>query len=45
MRKTAIKTKLEFSRNKVHSLIADTKLQVDKSKIKMEVKFNKQFFI
>ena len=44
-RKTTIKTKFEFSRKKEHSLIADTKLQVDQSKRKMEAKFNKPFFI
>ena len=33
-RKTAIKTKFEFTRKKEHSLIADTKLQVDQSKRK-----------
>ena len=47
-RKTAIKTKFEFSRNKrkkEHSLIADTKLQVDQIERKMEAKFNKPFFI
>ena len=43
-RKTAIKTKTEFSRNKEHFLIADTKLQIDQSKRKMEAKFNKPFF-
>ena len=42
-RKTAIKTKFEFSRKKEHSLIADTKLQVDQFKRKMEAKFNKPF--
>ena len=31
-RKTAIKTKFEFSRKKEHSLIADTKLKVDQIK-------------
>ena len=30
---------------KEHSLIADTKLQVDQIKRKMEAKFNKPFFI
>ena len=44
-RKTAIKTTFEFSREKEHSLIADTKLQVDQIKRKMEAKFNKPFFI
>ena len=44
-RKTAIKTKFEFSRKKEHSLIADTKLQVDQSKRKIEAKFNKPFII
>ena len=44
-RKTAIKTEFEFSRNKEHSLVADTKLQVDQIKRKMEAKFNKPFFI
>ena len=44
-RKTAIKTKFEFSRKKEHSLIADPKLQDDQSKRKMEAKFNKPFFI
>ena len=43
-RKTAIKTKFEF-RKKEHFLIADTKLQGDQSKRKMEAKFNKPFFI
>ena len=38
-------TEFEFSRKKEHSLIADTKLQVDQSKRKMEAKFNKPFFI
>ena len=45
MRKTAIKTKFEFSRKKEHSLIADTKLQVDQFKRKMEAKFTKTFFL
>ena len=44
-RKTAISTKFEFSRKKKHSLIADTKPQVDQSKRIMEAKFNKPFFI
>ena len=44
-RKAEIKTKSVFSRKKEHSLIADTKLQVDQSKRKMEAKFNKPFFI
>ena len=44
-RKTAIKTKFEFSRRKEHSLIADTKLKIDQCKRKMEAKFNKPFFI
>ena len=44
-RKTAIKTKIEFSRKKEHSLIADTQLQVDQIKRKMEADFNKPFFI
>ena len=44
-RKTAIKTIFEFSRKKELSLIADTKLQVDQCKRKMEAKFNKPFFI
>ena len=39
-RKTAVKSKFEFSRKKKHSLIADTKLQVAQSKRKMEAKFN-----
>ena len=43
--KTTIKTHFEFSRKKEHSLIADTKLQVDQIKRKMEAKFNKPFFI
>ena len=43
-RKTETKTKFEFNRNKAHSLIADSKLQVDESKRKMEANFNKQFF-
>ena len=41
--KTAIKTKFDFSRKKEHSLIADTKRQVDQSRRKMEAKFNKPF--
>ena len=44
-RKTAIKTKFEFSRKKEHSLIADTKLQNDQIKRKIEAKFNKPFII
>ena len=40
--KTAIKTKFEFSRKKEHSLIADTKLQLDQLKRKLEAKFNKK---
>ena len=44
-RKTAIKTKIEFSRKKEHSSIADTMLKVDQIKRKMEAKFNKPFFI
>ena len=44
-RKTAIKTKFEFSRMKKHSSIADPKLQVDQSKRRMEANFNKPFFI
>ena len=44
-RKTALKNKIEFSRKKEHSLIADTKPQVDQTKGKMEAKFNKPFFI
>ena len=43
--KTTIKTEFEFSRKKKQSLIADTKLQVDQCKRKMEAKFNKPFFI
>ena len=42
-RKTAIKTKFEFGRKKEHSLIDETKLQVDQIKRKMEAKFNKPF--
>ena len=41
--KTAIKTECELSRKKKDSLNADTKLQVDKIKRKMEAKFNKPF--
>ena len=44
-RKTAIKTQFEFSRRKQHSLIADTKLQLDQSKRKLEAKFIKPFYI
>ena len=44
-RKTAIKNEIEFSRKEKHSLIADTKLQNDKIKRKLEAKFNKRFFI
>ena len=44
-RKTAMKTNFEFSRKNEHSLIADTKLQTDQSKRKMEAKFNKPLFI
>ena len=44
-RMTAKKTKFKFSRKKEHSLVADTKLQVDQIKRKMEAKFNKLFFI
>ena len=44
-RTAAIKTKFEFSRNKEHFLIADTKLQVDQSKRKVEANFSKPFFI
>ena len=43
-RKTAIETNFEFSRKNGHSLIADTKLQVDQSKRKMGAKFKKPFF-
>ena len=43
-RKFAIKTKFEFSKKKAHSSIADTKLQVDQIKRKMEAKFNKPYF-
>ena len=43
-RKTAIETEFEF-RKKEHFLMADTKLQGDQSKRKMEAKFNKLFFI
>ena len=43
--KTAIKTEFEFYRKKVHSLIADTKLQVDQIKRNIDAKFNKPFFI
>ena len=42
-RKTAIKTKFELSRKKKHSLVADTKLQVDKIKRKIEAQFKKPF--
>ena len=42
-RKTAIKTNFEFSKRREHSLIADTKLQVDKIKKKMEANFKKPF--
>ena len=44
-RKTTINTIFECCRKKEHSLIADTKLQVDQIKRKMEAKFNKPFFI
>ena len=44
-RKTAIKTKFEFSRKKEHALIAGTKLQVEQIKRKIEAKFNKPFFL
>ena len=44
-RNTAIKTKFEISRKKEHSLIADTKLQVDQIKRKMEANFNEPYFI
>ena len=43
-RKTAMKTQFEFIRKKEHFLIADTKLQVDQIKRKIEAKFNKPFF-
>ena len=44
-RKTTIKTIFEFSRKKEHSLIADTKLQVDQLKRKLEASFKKPLFI
>ena len=44
-RKFAIKSKFEFNKKNDHSLIADTKLQVDQIKRKMEAKFNKPLFI
>ena len=44
-RKKAINTMFELSRKKEHSLIADSKLQVDQSKRKMEANFNKPYFI
>ena len=44
-RNNGIKTKFEFSRKKDYSLIADTKLQVDQIKRKMEAKFNTPTFI
>ena len=44
-RSTAIKTKFEFSREKDHFLIADTKLQVDQNKRKMEAISISHFFI
>ena len=43
--KTAIKVDFEFSRKKKQSLIADSKLQVDQIKRKMESICNKPFFI
>ena len=45
MRKNAIKNNFEINREKENSLIADTKLQVDQIKRKMEAKFNQTFFI
>ena len=44
-RKTAINKNIEFKKKKKNSLIADTKLQVDQIRSKMEAKFNKPFFI
>ena len=43
-RKSALKTKFEFSRKMEHSLIAETMLQVEKIKRKMEAKFNNPIF-
>ena len=42
--KMAIEIKIEFSRKKKHSFIADTQHQVDQIKRKMKAKFNKPFF-
>ena len=43
--KDAIKVQFDFSREKNHSFIAETKLQVDQVKKKMEPKFNKPLFV
>ena len=43
--KTALKIAYEFCRRKKRFFIADTKLQVDQKKRKMEAKFNKPLFI
>ena len=43
-RKIAIKIRFQFSRKKKNFLIADTNLQVDEIKRKMEAKFNKPLF-
>ena len=43
--KNAINSICEFSRKKKHSFIADTKLQVDQIKRKVEAKFSKQLLI
>ena len=40
-----MKTSFEFRRKNEHSLIADTKLQNDQIKRKMEEKINKTFII
>ena len=45
IRKTSIKIEYEFIRKRKHSFIADTKLQVDQIKRKIEANFNKPLFI
>ena len=42
--KIAKKIEIDLSRKEKHSLIADTKLQVDQIKRKMEAKFKKPIF-
>ena len=44
-RKTAIEIRFKNSRKKKHSFFADTKLQIDQIKEKLEAKFNITLFI